>query len=689
MGENILELVIRARDEASKTIENVGKNANGLAGILEKSFKGAALASGAALGALAVEAKTAIDAFSESQKVTTQLDAVLKSTKGAAGMTAEQITGLANKLSLLTPYEDDAILSGQNMLLTFTNISKDIFPQTTEAILDMSTALGQDLKGSAIQLGKALQDPVIGVTALRRVGVAFTEEQQKQMKVLAESGHLLEAQKMILKELQIEFGGSARAAGETFAGKLTILQNTIQNVQEGIGKLLVNAVYPLLPKLITLASIIQSVAEGSYDLDDVTASLRNHFGALGDIMGRALVLFTTNKTALTILTGAIAGFLSIAVVGIGILAVKMALLSAISLPVIAAFVAIGVGIALLVTHFNEIKPLLDNVKNKFLEIWTALQPVINGLMAIFTPLIQQMVNTLLPQLQQAFSQIVAALQPLIPVLQFVGQVILGVLVVGFLALVGAIMLIIPALTGLLSGFIQAFTGIIQFVSGAIQFVVGFFQIISGLIVGLVTGDFTLLSQGWQNLWNGIGSVLMGAVNFIVGIVRGFFTAVVNVFQELWAVLVGQSIIPDMVNSIIGWFLSIPDKIIAGITDGLNRVKQLFADLAKGVMDALHTIKFPHVSVGSGSAMVAGKKIDFPTLNVNWYQQGGFVGNTGLAMLHAGEYVLSKDMISGSAPMSSEVQRIFNQPITINAQINGQADFDLLGYKLAWHLRNSR
>ena len=75
-------------------------------------------------------------------------------------------------------------------------------------MLDMSVALGQDATQSAIQLGKALNDPVKGVTALRRVGVSFTAAQIKQIKTLVATGKTLQAQKLILRELNQEFGGS-------------------------------------------------------------------------------------------------------------------------------------------------------------------------------------------------------------------------------------------------------------------------------------------------------------------------------------------------------------------------------------------------------------------------------------------------------------------------------------------------
>lgn len=191
----------------------------------------------------------AVKAFSESQNVMAQTNAVLKSTGGVAGISADQVKKLANSLQGVTKFSDETVQSGENMLLTFTSIGKDIFPQATETMLDMSQALGQDVKSSAIQLGKALNDPINGVTALRRVGVRFTDSQQDMINKLVESGRTLDAQKIILKELQVEFGGSAKAAGETFAGKLDILKNKFNDVQESIGGAIVQGLTPLATKI--------------------------------------------------------------------------------------------------------------------------------------------------------------------------------------------------------------------------------------------------------------------------------------------------------------------------------------------------------------------------------------------------------------------------------------------------------
>jgi hypothetical protein len=190
-----------------------------------------------------------IKSANRSQEVVSQLGAVLKSTGGVAGVTSKMALDLASSLQKVTKFSDEDVLSAENLLLTFTKISKDIFPQATKITLDMATALGEDTKSAAIQLGKALQDPILGVTALRRVGVNFSDAQRDVIKSLVDTGQQAQAQALIMKELQTEFGGSAEAAGKTFAGQLAILKNQIDDVKEGLGLAIINGIQPFTQAL--------------------------------------------------------------------------------------------------------------------------------------------------------------------------------------------------------------------------------------------------------------------------------------------------------------------------------------------------------------------------------------------------------------------------------------------------------
>ncbi|RPJ38720.1 MAG: hypothetical protein EHM35_03880 [Planctomycetaceae bacterium] len=240
MADEKVNIIVQGVDKASGVLRGIGDVAKTALGVaigqmVVPAFK-----------ALTGEIASFVTEAMAAEDIEAQLNAVLESTGGIAGVTAEKAGELADSLSQVTRFEDDAILSGENLLLTFTGIGKDVFPQATETMLNMSQALGQDLKSSAIQLGKALQDPILGVTALRRVGVNFNEAQIEMIKSMVEAGDVMGAQKFILAELETEFGGAAKAAGETFAGKLDILKNKIGNIKEAIGKALI----PILTKLL-------------------------------------------------------------------------------------------------------------------------------------------------------------------------------------------------------------------------------------------------------------------------------------------------------------------------------------------------------------------------------------------------------------------------------------------------------
>lgn len=238
-------------------------------GKLSGVAKGLALGfAGAGIASLAGAAKLGFGEFKDGQQVAAQTAAVLKSTGGAANVTASGIANLSGELLRKSGVDDEAIQSGANLLLTFTNIrneagkGNDVFNQTTKTMLDMSVALGQDTKSSAIQLGKALNDPIKGVTALTKVGVSFTQGQRDQIKALVDSGNTMGAQKLILGELNKEFGGSAEAAGKTLPGQLSVLKESFSNVAgEAVGAV-IPALTGILKGIVGNLPAIESFVSG-------------------------------------------------------------------------------------------------------------------------------------------------------------------------------------------------------------------------------------------------------------------------------------------------------------------------------------------------------------------------------------------------------------------------------------------
>lgn len=204
--------------DADRTESKLGRWAKGIAGAFAAAF---------AIDTVVSWGTSLISAAEDAQKVGRQTEAVITSMGASSWTTAEAIGDLAEKISLKTGLDDEMIQSGENVLLTFRNVrneigrGNDIFTRATTVATDMSVALGQDLQSSVTQIGKALNDPIAGISALTRVGVQFTQQQKDQIATLVESGDTLGAQKLILAELEAQFTGSAEAQA-TASGRMKV-----------------------------------------------------------------------------------------------------------------------------------------------------------------------------------------------------------------------------------------------------------------------------------------------------------------------------------------------------------------------------------------------------------------------------------------------------------------------------------
>lgn len=468
MADAQIKAVITAEDKASSVLRDFGKSVdNGVTNALEGARAGSfALLGG--LTALAGGAYLTVKAFSESENMAAQLDAVLKSTGGAAGVTRDEALSLSQALQSQTTFSDEAVLSAENLLLTFTSIGKDIFPQATQTVLDMSIALGQDTKSSAIQLGKALQDPILGVTALRRVGVNFSEAQQDVIKNLAETGRSAEAQQLILQELNKEFGGSATAAAATFTGQLKQLWNMINDVMEIIGKIIADAIRPFIQ------------------------SLMDTFKALGGAegVGRLFVdMLKTLQPYLPVIVGAIMG---------GLVPAFVAIISALGLlnPWFLAFVAVGAAVGFVV---QQIVNYFGGWNQTMAAIMPPLQQFGSMLMAIVKPALDIIVNIFRDQIIPFYE---AHRQQLM----YLAQVVLVAFAAAILATVAVITVIV--------------VGIVQLI-GAVISVINWFSNLNSMIRGTILG-----------LWGAVAGAFSSFGSNVTNWASGVVSSVVSIFQSL-------------------------------------------------------------------------------------------------------------------------------------------------------------
>ena len=186
---------------------------------------GAAVTSGlaAALAGLVAVGYKSLQVFNEYEKSQLRTEALVRATGNAAGFTAEQLQQQANQVALSTLASVQGITEAQNVLQTFKSVSGETFTQAVELSQDMAAVFGGTAKDKALQLGKALEDPVAGINALKRSGVSFTSAQKDMIRSMVEMGDTAGAQKVILEQLAGQVGGAGSAEAGGLAGSVDTL----------------------------------------------------------------------------------------------------------------------------------------------------------------------------------------------------------------------------------------------------------------------------------------------------------------------------------------------------------------------------------------------------------------------------------------------------------------------------------
>jgi hypothetical protein len=277
-----VEIEVVGKDSTGGVLGNLGSIITGI----ESAINLMSRAWDAAVGAIT----PFIESAAESELTITRMEAVLRATQGAAGLTSQELQNVANELQGITRFGDETILTGATLMLTFRNIGEETMLRAIPAMLDMAEIFGS-VDSAAMQLGKALNDPVNMMGALSRAGVTFTDEQKEMIKTLVESGDLLGAQNIILTELEMQVGGVAEAVGGTFTGAWEIAKNKLDEFRELIGG----------PIIIGLTALLEKVGE-FVDTNPAIQAFVYFFEQLNDLMQKGSPFANSVAIALSNLT---------------------------------------------------------------------------------------------------------------------------------------------------------------------------------------------------------------------------------------------------------------------------------------------------------------------------------------------------------------------------------------------------
>ena len=291
-----------ALKDLSGASDTAGTRTTTMSDRLKSLGKAAAVAAGAAaLGGLVMVFKTGFQEQKDFLAGQAQLTAGLKSTHNAANTSVDSMEKLASTIQNYSGQTDDSIVSSEKLMLTFTNVrnaagkNNDIFNQAIKLTADMAARMGGDASTYAIQLGKALNDPIKGLTSLTRIGVSFTEGQKKQITALTETGHTMAAQKIIIAELNKEFGGSAKAFGQTLPGQMERAKRAFEDISQSV----VASLMPVLTQLMSM--VLKDLLPGFKAFIGWVSNNFNWLGPLAAAVGVVVVAFKLWAAATTLL----------------------------------------------------------------------------------------------------------------------------------------------------------------------------------------------------------------------------------------------------------------------------------------------------------------------------------------------------------------------------------------------------
>lgn len=528
----------------------------------------------------------------ESQKVNAITANALRQTGAAAWTSAEQIGDLATAISNKTGIDDEAIQSSANLLLTFKNVRNEvgaganIFDRATAAAQDLAAAGFGDAEGASKMLGKALNDPVKGISALSRAGVTFTEQQKAQIKAMVASGDVLGAQKIIMQEVESQVGGAA-AASATAAEKLATkwgnfkesigaaLLPVVDATANGLGRLL-DVVGPKLIGVVERASSAVLGLSALFARGDFTADLGKAFGIEEDspIVG---LLFRVRDAIVGIFTAV--GPLLASVSPLGMLVKAFVDIG----PAMASAMESGTGFGDVFTQL--ISNLAGGASTLVTNVARLLVTLLPTLVAGLTQYLPGIVTTLAGAVTTIVQQVALLLPALIPVLV---QAAVGL----FMALVNAVPLILPPLIQGVVALLNSLVGMLPtlvpvLLQAAVALLMAIVQAIPIILPPLLEGAIALILAVVDMLPTLIPTLLNAAVALLTAIVSAIPVILPRLLEAAVRLIVAVvSMLPSLIPKVLAAAVTLFTAIVTAVPTLAGSLAGSIGRLIQGAIDEI-------------------------------------------------------------------------------------------------------
>jgi hypothetical protein len=376
-----------------QTLQGAGNRATFGLRTVDKAFTNGAKNIAKYGGLLAAGLGIAATQMVKGAELAKQADDRLTAVSRSMGLFGAQSDVVAQRLIKLADAQEyelgvtaETIKLTQAKLLTFKElaVTADVvggaFDRATTAAVDLAAAGFGEASQNATQLGKALNDPIKGITALARSGVTFTAQEKEKIKALVESGKMYEAQDTLLKAIETQVGGTAASTvtatfkiGAAFGHVRDVVGTLLLPLFEKFADFMVNKVVPYATK-VEQAFGEKGVGGGLKLLATDFLNVTTNMGAFGNALLVLVSVFTAVKLV------AIAATIATQLFGVALLSNPIGIF-------IASVIALGVATVALYMKFEIVRKVVNSVINfiigiieNWLNAWiTVINAVITGI----------------------------------------------------------------------------------------------------------------------------------------------------------------------------------------------------------------------------------------------------------------------------------------------------------------------
>lgn len=364
-------------DEASANTDEAGSAMSqvwtGLSTVGAAAWAGLA----AGIAAVTVELGLAAAAAMESETVLARMEFVVASVGERTGVTADDVNALADALSKVVPIDDEVIVQAITMGLTFDGVNKDNIQPLLAAAADLATFTGKDLPSTMKELALAISDPDKAMRLLKDANITLTDAEMKTLKGFKDVGDTAGATTFLLEELKNKgITGLGEAMGDTAAGKLTIMQTALGNLQESLGAGLLDAMKGVFDKITEFANnpkVISFLTELGARIGDVVEGVIKKLPDMFKVLEGIISWLSNNKPLIIGILAAIGVAMAVFAINAGVAAVTAAAAFA---PIVLALAVVAAVVALFVKAWQED---WGGIQGKVADAWAQVKPVFDEL----------------------------------------------------------------------------------------------------------------------------------------------------------------------------------------------------------------------------------------------------------------------------------------------------------------------